>query len=83
MWTASGLIGVVGVEWIRGSQAGKGSNPYYGIAPIARAARERLRRAISSVVDWPISGAHPAKTAARLVQEPTLTRMERTVPPHV
>ena len=66
---ASGSIGSAAWNGIRGSRIGRVLTPYYGIAPIARAAREAAPTCYLIGEYWPISGAHPAKTAARLVQE--------------
>ena len=44
-------------------------DPFYGIAPIARAAREAAPDCYLIGEYWPIHGTNQAKTAARLVQE--------------
>ncbi len=60
---------VGGVEWDPWQPLREGFDPYYGIAPIARAAREADPACYLIGEYWPISGAHPAKTAARMVRE--------------
>jgi 1,4-alpha-glucan branching enzyme len=60
---------VGGVEWDPLQPQREGFDPYYGIAPIARAARETAPTCYLIGEYWPISGAHPGKTAARLVHE--------------
>ena len=44
-------------------------DPFSGIAPIARAARETAPNCYLIGEYWPIHGTNPAKTAARLVRE--------------
>jgi len=60
---------VGGVEWDPWQPHREGFDPHYGIAPIARAARETASDCYLIGEYWPIAGAHPAKTAARLVRE--------------
>ena len=60
---------VGGVEWDPWQPHREGFDPYYGIAPIARAARETAPACYLIGEYWPIAGVHPAKTVARLVQE--------------
>jgi 1,4-alpha-glucan branching enzyme len=57
------------VEWDPWQPHREGFDPHYGIAPIARAARETAPGCYLIGEYWPISGAHPAKTAARMVRE--------------
>jgi 1,4-alpha-glucan branching enzyme len=47
----------------------EGFDPFSGIAPIARAARETCPDCYLIGEYWPIHGTNPAKTAARLVRE--------------
>lgn len=58
-----------GVEWDPWQPQREGFDPYYGIAPIARAARETDPTCYLIGEYWPIAGAHPAKTAARMMRE--------------
>jgi 1,4-alpha-glucan branching enzyme len=60
---------VGGVEWDPWQPQRERFDPYYGIAPIARAAREADPACYLIGEYWPIPGAHPAKTAARMVRE--------------
>jgi len=62
-------------DWLGGveydpAQPGRDSfDPFVGIAPIARAAREAQPTCYLIGEYWPIHGTNPAKTAARLVRE--------------
>ena len=60
---------VGGVEWDPWEPDREGFDPHYGIAPIARTARETAPDCYLIGEYWPINGGHPAKTAARMVRE--------------
>ncbi len=58
-----------GVEYDPGQPQRPWFDPFVGIAPIARAAREAEPTCYLIGEYWPIHGTHPDKTAARLVRE--------------
>ncbi|MGQ9491206.1 MAG: alpha-amylase family glycosyl hydrolase [Anaerolineae bacterium] len=58
-----------GVEYDPWQPHREGFDPFSGIAPIARAARETAPDCYLIGEYWPIHGTNPAKTAARLVRE--------------
>jgi 1,4-alpha-glucan branching enzyme len=58
-----------GVEYDPWQPYRESFDPFYGIAPIARAAREATPDCYLIGEYWPIHGTSPAKTAARLVAE--------------
>ncbi len=58
-----------GVEYDPFQPQKEGFDPFSGIAPIARAARETSPDCYLIGEYWPIHGTNPAKTAAKLVRE--------------
>ncbi len=58
-----------GVEYDPWQPHREGFDPFSGIAPIARAAREAAPDCYQIGEYWPIHGTHPAKTAAKLVRQ--------------
>lgn len=58
-----------GVEYDPFRPHADGFDPFSGIAPIARAARETCPDCYLIGEYWPIHGTNPAKTAAKLVRE--------------
>ncbi|MGC8780506.1 MAG: alpha-amylase family glycosyl hydrolase [Anaerolineae bacterium] len=58
-----------GVEYDPARPERDSFDPFIGIAPIARAAREAQPTSYLIGEYWPIHGTNPAKTAARLVHE--------------
>lgn len=58
-----------GVEYDPWQPHREGFDPFSGIAPIARAAREAAPDCYLIGEYWPIHGTNPAKTAAKLVRE--------------
>ena len=58
-----------GVEYDPWQPLRENFDPFYGIAPIARAARAAVPDCYLIGEYWPIHGTNQAKTAARLVQE--------------
>lgn len=58
-----------GVEYDPWQPQRDGFDPFSGIAPIARAARDAAPDCYQIGEYWPIHGTNPAKTAARLVRQ--------------
>ncbi len=58
-----------GVEYDPWQPQRDGFDPFSGIAPIARAAREAAPDCYQIGEYWPINGTNPAKTAAKLVRQ--------------
>ncbi len=58
-----------GVEYDPWQPHREGFDPFSGIAPIARAAREAAPDCYQIGEYWPIHGTNPAKTAAKLVRQ--------------
>ncbi len=80
-WTVSGSIGWAGWSGIPGSRSGKGLIPYYGIAPIARAARETAPTCYLIGEYWPIPGRILPRRRPGLVPRNRHRRgVERRVP---
>jgi 1,4-alpha-glucan branching enzyme len=60
---------VCGVDFDSGNPMQPGFNPYHGIGAIAWAARQQKQDAILIGEYWQLEGAHPDKTAAKMIAE--------------